>query len=373
MREAQRRRGDALRGGGPPPAVRGATFGLARRRSGVPNPRVGSGGERSLRVGAERAGAARVADALVAVPPACHVPAQLLGQSSRELLGGTAGLKSQLKRGEGRDGQLKAAVEQLAGVTEHLVRRSLKHNLAGTQHHHAVGREGLIHEVGDVNDGGARLVQVAKHTHDAAAAADVEHGARLIEHEHVGVHGQRARDGDALLLAAREASRVGLSIGTESHTPQLGVHAPDDLVAGDAEVLRAKGHVVCHDARDDLVLGVLEHQARAVTGGPVGLGVHLAVVVGEPSGKLDAPGVGCLEARKQLGERGLARAVAAKHAQPLAGAHREVNAVEGPGGALVIGKADALKQGPRRRRFGSCAQGRPTSSRAWRRACRRAW
>ena len=45
----------------------------------------------------------------------------------------------------------------------------------------------------------------------------VERGGDLVEQHHVGVHRQRTRDRDALLLAAGEFARVGVFLAVQTH------------------------------------------------------------------------------------------------------------------------------------------------------------
>jgi hypothetical protein len=45
----------------------------------------------------------------------------------------------------------------------------------------------------------------------------VERARDLVEQHHLGAHGQRAGDGDALLLAARELRRVGVELVAQPH------------------------------------------------------------------------------------------------------------------------------------------------------------
>ena len=72
------------------------------------------------------------------------------------------------------------------------------------------------------DDDGAAGVDVAEQLEDAAGGALVEVAGRLVGDEDRGIVHQRPRDGDALLLAARELARVGAALGGE---PDLGQHA----------------------------------------------------------------------------------------------------------------------------------------------------
>ncbi len=71
---------------------------------------------------------------------------------------------------------------------------------------------GKVHLMGDDQHGHALARQLAHDHQHLAAQLRVERRGRLVEQQHLGRHGKRAGDGDALLLAAREARRVGIAL-----------------------------------------------------------------------------------------------------------------------------------------------------------------
>ncbi len=77
-------------------------------------------------------------------------------------------------------------------------------------HHDAVGEvRDDPHVVGDEEDGRPELVTAtAQQVEDLGLHGDVERGRRLVGDDEPGVEGERHRDHDALLLAARELVRV---------------------------------------------------------------------------------------------------------------------------------------------------------------------
>ena len=81
------------------------------------------------------------------------------------------------------------------------------------------------------------------------------------------MHGERVGDGDALLLAAGQVGRVGVRMREHADIGQGIMHALGDVGLWDAEVFRAKGHIVGHDARHHLILGMLKHAAHALPDG----------------------------------------------------------------------------------------------------------
>ena len=238
--------------------------------------------------------------------------------------------------GEARaEGLLEPEGRDLLGVGEDLRGCAGERDLALAQDDDAVGLEGLLHEVRDVHDRGAGRAQAAHDAHDGAASAHVEQGAGLVEDEQARLHGERAGDGDALLLAAGEACGVGLGEGAHGDAVELAADAALDLGGLDAEVLGAEGDVVLHDRGDDLVVGVLEHEAEALARAAVRGEVDVAAGEDLLAQERHVAGVRGEEPRQHEGERGLARAVGAQDADVLAGTDVERDVVEGERAALV--------------------------------------
>ena len=103
-----------------------------------------------------------------------------------------------------RVGELRA-LEHLDGV-------ALLHDLARVHHADAVA-QGADHPevVGDEQDRGIGLVaQRPDQVEDARLDRGIETGRGLVEHEQLGIGGQRHRDHDALLHPARELMRVAI-------------------------------------------------------------------------------------------------------------------------------------------------------------------
>ena len=267
-----------------------------------------------------------------------------------------------------REGQLQVEAVKSLGMGEDLGRRPVEGNVTVVEHDDAVGLERLLHVVRDVYDRGARTCQFAGHTHDGGASSHVEHGAGLVQHQKAGTHGQGAGDGHPLLLPAAHPRGVRRRMVGQAHAMELALHALVYLGRLHTQVLGAKGDVVGNDGGDDLVLGVLKHEAYAAPCLAVGFGIHAALWLKDvvPC-KGDLALIGGHEAGKDVGERGLARAVGAQHAHALVLLQRQADAVEGPGEALIVGQADVAQLG--RRRGGSVLAHASCLRRA-RRSCR---
>ena len=73
---------------------------------------------------------------------------------------------------------------------------------------------------------------VLHHRQHLAHQLRVERAGRLVEHEHLGVHRQRARDGHALLLAARQARRVLVALVEHLDLVEVALGSRDRLRPG---------------------------------------------------------------------------------------------------------------------------------------------
>ena len=196
------------------------------------------------------------------------------------------------------------------------------------EHDHAVAQlGGVVHVVGGHDDGAALRMQLAQQPQELAAAAGVKAGNGLVEHEDVRLHGEHAGEGNAPLLAAgeRKGGDVTHGLGVEADAAYGFVNARGELRARDAEVSRAKGHVLANRAREQLALGILEHDAHAARG----------LARNAPAGWL-------LELGQQLHERGLARPRVAEKAEDLALAHLDRDVPQRRAAPTLVGKRHVL-------------------------------
>ena len=232
-------------------------------------------------------------------------------------------LLAQRKRETARRRHLEPQFVELVRACQDLLRGPLHANAAGVEHDDVVGLGRLGHDVGHHNDGHAPPVELPDDLHEAVAPARVEHGRRLVQHEHLGLHRKRPRNGDALLLATGE--RVGL-VPLEAREPHLRERAPHagaQFLRRHAQVLGAKRHVVLDERGHELVVRVLEHHAHARAHVVDVLGIRRVEAVDR-----NAARVGDQKRVEVLRERGLARAVTAKHAREAAARNGEPHAVE---------------------------------------------
>ena len=196
-----------------------------------------------------------------------------------------------------------------------------------------------------MHDGHAARLQAVENRHDLGPGGPVQHGGRLVEHDHRRMHRHRARDGDALLLAAAHHRRIrGSRLGHVDRLQSLG-DAPADVVMRDAEVLRAERHIVLDHRGDELVLGILEHRADAAARPAVGIRIRPGIAVEHPFAQhRDGARVRGRKPGDDPRQRGLPRTVRADDAHALAGPNGQIHAVQRPGHPVVVAETDAAQR-----------------------------
>ncbi len=216
------------------------------------------------------------------------------------------------------------------------------------QQHDAIGEiDRLGDVVGDEQHGAARALPHAQQLVLQAGARDrVERAERLVEQQQVGIDRERARQGDALALAARQLIRPALRIVGEADQLERGTGASGALGARQCQALEAELDVGEHAAPWQQAR-LLEHQPDRppLTGRRAGQR--------DPSGgRPDQPGEHAQQAR-------LADPRRADHGDELAGLERQVEALQhhGAAGAGAIAERDAVE-----RRYGCHASARRRTS-----------
>ena len=237
----------------------------------------------------------------------------------------------------------KARDEEIVGPLVELHRRADLADGAGFHHGDAVADGvGFLLVVGD-EDG--RQPQPLLQGAQVAAHADphlgVEVAERLVEQQHLGLDGDGAGDGDALLLAARKLGRPAVGVGGEADQLQRLGHLGVDLATRQAAFLEAEGDVLGHrHVRPQRV--ALEHHADVAlpwrqAGDVLAVEQHLARL------RLG-------EARDQPQQGGLAAARGAEKGEELAGPDRKIDAlqdVRGPVAQVHAANVDADRLGHR--------------------------
>ena len=194
----------------------------------------------------------------------------------------------------------------------------------------------LFHDDQAVNVGGDLLHRVADHHNsrllrgliiadifeNALAACGVKSRRRLVENEHVRLHGDHARDGCAALLSAGQIERGfgKLRLGNADKASRT-ADTRVDLVFGKAHVFRAEGDIGVDSFLKQLIFRVLEHQtdAEADLAGELGVLPDVAAVKQHMAGRR------LQKAVHMLHQRGFAGAGMADEADELTPADRQID------------------------------------------------
>jgi len=183
---------------------------------------------------------------------------------------------------------------------------------------------GEVEVVGDEHQGAAAVaLQPEQELDDRVAGALVEIAGRLVGDEDRGVRRHGARDGDALLLAARELRRIVVPALAETDEAKLGLGALEGIV-GVGELER-QGNVL-ERRHGRYQVERLEHDADAAAaeaGKPVLIESRQVRAVDD-----DAAGIRPLETRHGHQERRFARAGRPDEADRLASPNLKRKALE---------------------------------------------
>ena len=111
---------------------------------------------------------------------------------------------AQCQRHLGHLGDVQAHLIQLIGAGEHLTGRALHEHMAVRQDHDAVHIAGdLLHAVAHQHHRGVfRPMIVLNAGQNIIAATGIQTRRGLVQHQHLGFHGDNAGDGHAALLSA---------------------------------------------------------------------------------------------------------------------------------------------------------------------------
>ena len=224
-----------------------------------------------------------------------------------------------------------AGDERVGRPLPHVGRCADLFDAAGVHHDEAVGeRERLVVVVGDEEGGELEPhEQRAQLGDEPLAQRPVERAQRFVEHEEPRLGRERARQRDALLLAARELADAPTLEPGESDQRERGSRARLDVGAGESLHPQPERHVPLHVAVGEQSV-VLEHEPEAAT-----VRRHASEVVPVP--RDPAAGVG-LEAGDGAEQRALAAPTGPEDAHDLAVGHVEVD--PGDRDEVVVGDGE---------------------------------
>ena len=244
-----------------------------------------------------------------------------------------------LRHGSVKEGAAadEAGDEAVGRLLVELALRADLADLALLHHHQPVGHgQRLLLVVRDHDRGQAELsLQVADLDADLLAQFGVEIGERFVEQKHVGLHGERPGERDALLLAAGELARVALVEPGQAHEPQ-GLGDPRRAVGGsDLAHFQTEGDDLRDRHMREERIGLEDQAAIALPGRQGG---DVALADGDLAGsRLD-------EARDHAQGRGLATTGGAEQDEEFT--LGDVDAAIVDGGELAIDLAQMLDRKP---------------------------
>ena len=189
------------------------------------------------------------------------------------------------------------------------LRRAVERELPVGHDKETVGVNALVHVVCDEHDRNARRgAKIGDRAQHIPPPGGIEHGGGLVQNKDFRLHREHARDSDALLLSAGEKVRGVMAEFIHTDALERLVHAAADLRRGNAQIFGSERHIILHDARDDLVIGVLKHHAdRPAHVEEIFLIARVHALDGNRSLRRHKNGV------QELRKRGFSRAVVAEH------------------------------------------------------------
>ena len=212
--------------------------------------------------------------------------------------------------------------------------------MALIHHQHAVCLCGFFHVVGNGDHGDAVfVVQAANGFHHRFTASRVQHGGGFIQHQTIGPHGDHARNGHALLLAARKLVRALVAVLVNARHLHGIVNAGADLFGIYPQIFQRKGHIFLYHRGHDLVVGVLKHHAHLLANGQ-----QIFLVFGVHFFHQHRAGFGQKNGVKVFGQRGFSAAVCAQNGHKLAFFHFQAHPVQRKARLLgVIAEVNILR------------------------------
>ena len=223
--------------------------------------------------------------------------------------------------------------ERRGGPVVDLFRRARLFDAAAVEHHHPVGHlHGLVLVVGDEHAGDVHLVmQASQPAAQFLAHLGIERPERLVQQQHLRLHGQGPGQRDALALTPGELLWVAVGQPVELHQLQQRMHPPADVGLGRPAAARHDPQPEGHVFEDGHVVEqrvVLEHEAHAprLRVGMGGIGAM----------KEHAATVGLLQPGDDAQKRGLARAGRPQQRHQRAGRNVQRDVVADHGGAEAL-------------------------------------
>ena len=221
------------------------------------------------------------------------------------------------------------------------------------EEHDAVGNVADSRIVRDDDDGAAVLVcDAGEQPRDVGTACGVERGRRLVGEDQIGIADHRARNRDALLLAAAELVRVRVRPMCQTEHGKRSAACFFDRGAFRATELQGHGHVFPGPERRQQIV-VLENETDLIPSKDAQ--VVLRGALDRAVADVDTPGGRLADAAQDLQQRAFAASRRAHEEEDLAATHVERDAAHGMdggiSGAIDHGNVFQPRRHSRRRRL----------------------
>ena len=112
------------------------------------------------------------------------------------------------------------------------------------------------------------LVQLTNRPDHFRSSARIQHGSGFIQHDALRLHRDHSRDRDSLFLSSGQAVGRRASHFPHADRPQGLLNPCPDILCGYPHVFRPESDVLLYHGGDDLIVGILEYHARALTDVP---------------------------------------------------------------------------------------------------------
>ena len=239
-------------------------------------------------------------------------------------------------------GRMNPALLEQFEPRHQIVRRALGDNLALAKQHQAVSAAQHLGLVLDHDQAESLLAQAANQRKDLGLALGVEVGGRLVEHDHRRAKREHRGDREPLLFAAGERGRIAMLEAGQADRLERGADAARHLGALHPDLLHRERDFVRDVGGKKLRLEILEDHPDLRRDFAHAHAIKRAAADSHHARKRAALELGN-DPIEALGERRLARARRAHHADHLACGDRETDTVERRTLAVVIGEAHAFE------------------------------
>src|SRR5579864_733417 len=210
-------------------------------------------------------------------------------------------------------------------IAEERVGRAFFDDLSFSHEDDTIGNlAGKTHLVGDANHGHPIVGEPDHRIEHLLDHFGIESRGRLVEQHHLGLHAERARDRDALLLTARKLSRILLGLIPDAHALQVFSRGRFRLGLADAARANGREHAILQHRHMREKVEALKDHADVLTYDVD----RLDAVVQPMTAHHDTALLNRLQAVDAADQRRLTRTGRSAEHDLFTSAHREINVAE---------------------------------------------